>query len=272
MQPIQIRDGHLDVSDVGSGEPVVFIQTALTADESLPLSNSHPLARFRRILYHRRGYGRSSPVVIPSSIVRDASDCAALLDQLAIDRAHVVGLSYSGAVALQLAADRPERVHGLVLIEPPPVHTPSALEFRVATERLVATRRTAGPAVALEEFMGVVEGRGWRDHIDDVLKGTSAQMERDSESFFDADLPALLDWTFDITDVASVRSPVLFVGGTESGIWFRQVRDVITGWFPEAETATIEGADHSLALTHSEEIGRAVAAFLDRHRLSGHAD
>ena len=60
-----------------------------------------------------------------ASIIRDATDCANLLTELAVDRAHVVGLSYSGAVGLQLAADAPERTHTLTLLEPPPVHTPS---------------------------------------------------------------------------------------------------------------------------------------------------
>jgi pimeloyl-ACP methyl ester carboxylesterase len=58
---------------------------------------------------------------------------------LQIPRAHIVGLSYSGAVAMQLAADAAERVHSLTLLEPPPVHVASAPEFRSANERLFAT-------------------------------------------------------------------------------------------------------------------------------------
>ena len=99
---------------------------------------------YRKILYHRRGYTGSSPDDGQASIVRDATDCANLLTELAVDRAHVVGLSYSGAVALQLAAGAPERAHTLTLLEPPPVHTPSAVAFRAATEELIATRREIG--------------------------------------------------------------------------------------------------------------------------------
>lgn len=271
MQSVPIRDGHLEISDMGSGEPVVFIQTALVANESVPLSSSRWISEYRRILYHRRGYGESSPAATQASISGDVADCVVLLDQLEIARAHVVGLSYSGAVALQLAASFPDRAQSLVLIEPPPTLTPSEPEFRSTSERLLETRRESGAAVALEEIMQLLAGRGWRDRFDALLDGSPEQMERDARTFFDVDLPSLLEWEFGTDDAARVGCPVLYVGGSESGVWFEQVRDVITRWFPNAETVTVEGADHSLALTHPDEIAGAMAAFFFRHPLDARA-
>jgi pimeloyl-ACP methyl ester carboxylesterase len=60
----------------------------------------------------------SSPVDGSRLHARDAADCRALLGVLGIERAHVVGLSYSGPVALQLAVDAPEQVHSLTLLDP----------------------------------------------------------------------------------------------------------------------------------------------------------
>lgn len=143
---VPVTDAELEVFDWGWGEPVVFVQTALTADELRPLANEPALKHgYRKILYHRRGYAGSSPVEGPGSIVRDAADCAALLARMEVDRAHIVGLSYSGAVGLQMAADAQGCTHSLVLIEPPPVHTPSAPEFRAANDRLMQTRRDGDP-------------------------------------------------------------------------------------------------------------------------------
>jgi len=45
-------------------------------------------------------YAGSGPTSGPGSIVRDAADCAALLAALRAEPAHVVGVSYSGAVRL----------------------------------------------------------------------------------------------------------------------------------------------------------------------------
>ena len=91
MSMVTIGAALLEVLDEGSGEPVVFIQTALIADELAPLAD-RLRDQFRTIVYHRRGYGDSTPTAGPGSISRDSADCRALLDALRIPRAHVVGL------------------------------------------------------------------------------------------------------------------------------------------------------------------------------------
>lgn len=269
MQPtsIAVRGAQLEVFDWGSGDPVVFIQTALTADELSPLATDPSLDDYRRILYHRRGYAGSSPVDGPGSIQRDAADCAALLTALDIDRAHIVGLSFSGAIALQLATDAPERVHSLTLIEPPPVHIPSAEEFRAANDQLITSRREQGLEAALDEFLTIVIGPDWQQDAEDALPGSSAQMRQDVATFFDTDLPALLTWRFGPDDAARTECPVLYVGGSESGPWFAEVHELILGWIPHAEDIIIDGAGHSLALTRAPCIANALPAFLERNPL-----
>jgi pimeloyl-ACP methyl ester carboxylesterase len=238
----------------------------LTADELRPLARGPALEDgYRKILYHRRGYAASSPVGGPGSIPRDAADCAALLTAMGIERAHIVGLSYSAVVGLQLAADAPDRTHSLTLVEPPPVHTPSAPEFRAANDRLLRIRRERGSAAALDEFLTIVVGPNWREVVEGHVPGAAAQMERDTVTFFDSDLPALLGWQFGLADARRISCPVLHIGGTDSGPWFAEVRDLILGWLPRAKDVVIDGADHSLALTHASEIASALVAFLRRH-------
>ena len=63
MRLVEVGGIELEVQDVGTGDPVVLVQTALTADELAPLAE-HLVARgaYRTIVYHRRGYASSSPV------------------------------------------------------------------------------------------------------------------------------------------------------------------------------------------------------------------
>jgi len=265
---VAVRGARLAVFDWGSGEPVLFVQTALTADELRPLATHPALDGYRKILYHRRGYAGSSPDDGQASIVRDATDCANLLSELAVERAHLVGLSYAGAVALQLAAEAPERTHTLTLLEPPPVHTPSALAFRAANAKLLATRQEMGLAAALDEFLTMLMGSDWQQVAEDQLPGSSAQMRQDVGTFFDADVPALLGWQFGPEDASRIGCPVLHVGGSESGLWFAEVRELMLAWFPSAEDVVIEGADHSLALTHTAEIARALGRFFGHHQIT----
>ena len=266
MRLVEVGGITLEVHDVGRGDPVVLVQTALTADELVPLADRLvDRGGYRAIVYHRRGYANSSPVQGPGSVVRDAADCRDLIVALGLGKVHIVGYSYSGAVGLQLAVDAAENVHTLTLIEPPPVHVPSAAEFRAANARLQEVRRARGPVTALEEFLGLVIGPNWRTEVEQRLPGAAKQMQRDTTTFFDTDLPALLSWRFDAEDAERVACPVLHVSGTDSGPWFAEVRDLVLTWLPQAEDVLLAGADHSLALTHTPQIADALADFLGRH-------
>jgi pimeloyl-ACP methyl ester carboxylesterase len=162
LELLQVSGASLEVSDWGVGEPIIFIQTALTADELLPLARESVLKDFRKIVYHRRGYAGSSPVNGQASIQRDALDCIAVLKALRAAPAHIVGYSYSGAVALVVAAQNPESVRTLTLIEPPPVHTSFADEFQAANEELFRSRQDKGSQAALDDFLMLVIGADWR--------------------------------------------------------------------------------------------------------------
>ena len=267
---VPVPDGALEVEVRGDGEPVVLIQTALVADELRPLGDLLLRDGDRQVIgYHRRGYGRSTPARGPGSIASDALDCHQLLDGLGIDRAHVIGVSYGAAVALQLAALVPDRVQSLCVIEPPPRDVPSAPGFLAANAELQADHQRYGTAVALERFMVRLEGPRWRHDLEQHLPGALAQVERDAATFFLADSPALVDWRFGAADAARITQPVLYVGGTESGPWFAEMRERLLEWLPQAEDLVVEGADHSLVLTHVEEIASAVTSFLHRHPIDG---
>ena len=173
-------------------------------------------------------------------------------------------MSYSGAVALQLAADSPSCVHSLVLLEPPPVHVPSAAQFFTANAQLMQDYHTHGPVVGLDRFLTRVIGPDWRAAIERTLPGAADQMQQDTSTFFDTDLPALLAWKFGAEDARRITQPVLHIGGSESGQWFAEVRDLMLTWLPQAEDVVLAEADHSLALTHPAEVAAALVAFLRR--------
>jgi hypothetical protein len=91
------------------------------------------------------------------------------------------------------------------------VHTSSAPEFRAANDRLIRIRRAEGPVVALDDFLTTVIGADWRAVIERHVAGAAEQMERDTVTFFDTDLPELLDWRFGPPDARQITCPVLHV-------------------------------------------------------------
>jgi pimeloyl-ACP methyl ester carboxylesterase len=76
-----------------------------------PLLEPH----FRVLVMDNRGVGRSDPCRPGFSTADMADDCASVLDQSGVHRAHVFGLSLGGMVSQQLALRHPGRVASLVL-------------------------------------------------------------------------------------------------------------------------------------------------------------
>jgi pimeloyl-ACP methyl ester carboxylesterase len=133
MELAQIDGRALEYEIRGAGEPVVLVHGAHVADAFAPLLAEPVLTeRYQLILYHRRGFAGSTHPDGPLSIVQQARDCRALMQHLGVQRAHVVGHSYGGVIALQLALDAPEAVHSLALLEPALLTVPSTPQFMEA--------------------------------------------------------------------------------------------------------------------------------------------
>jgi 3-oxoadipate enol-lactonase len=99
----------------GSGPTIVLLH-GFTLD--LRMWNAQMAAftpHYQVLLYDLRGFGGSA---LPDSTSYDhADDLSALLDQLGIERAAIVGLSMGGGVALDFALAYPERVRALILAD-----------------------------------------------------------------------------------------------------------------------------------------------------------
>ena len=67
------------------------------------------------IAYDHRGIGASSHLDGPITIRELADDAAGLLEALALDSVHVLGISMGGMIAQELALAHPERVRTLTL-------------------------------------------------------------------------------------------------------------------------------------------------------------
>jgi pimeloyl-ACP methyl ester carboxylesterase len=220
-------------------------------------------ARHRVICYDHRGIGDSERGAGPLSVASLAEDAAALLDSLAIERAHLLGWSLGSAVAQELALVHPERVGSLVLWGT----WPAADGFQRAM--LGALRRpwAAGDVTGGLSALSLVFSREFLD-----APGTAARLQEWLPAFphsesqirtvleqFDADL------AHDTRDrLANVKSRTLVLVGE---------RDVITPeWQGAAVAAAIPGARlevfrgphsaHAVGIERAAEVIPLVLQFL----------
>lgn len=268
MQRATVNGVELEYEVRGSGEPVLLISPMVT-DGFLPFLSASTLVDHHSLIwYHKRGWAGSTQALPPVSIEDHSADAAALLEHLHVRRAHVAGHSSGAPVALQLALDRPDLVHTLILLEPSLLSVPSA---QALLERAAPAFEAYGAGEherAVVEFLSVVSGlesRACRAVIDEHVPGGIAQAIQDADTFFGVELPALAAWKLDADEAVTISQPVLSVRGTDTGRLWVEVAELLRSRLPHVDELLIEGVGHLLHMQRPEPVVRGVAEFLDRH-------
>jgi pimeloyl-ACP methyl ester carboxylesterase len=264
---------ELEYETRGGGEPVVLVHAGIFAEWFKPLVDEPALtSRYRVVSYHRMGYARSGRLMGPVSIAQQAAHLRALMRQLGIERAHVVGHSSGGNIALQLALDNPHMVHSLVLMEPALPVTALGPERMLATRAAMApvleAYRAGDKARAIDGFMRGVSGPDYRAVLEQALPGSFEQAVLDADTFFGQELPSLQRWSLTREDASRLTQPTLSVVGAKSQqlspIWSARHEMLLT-WLPRAEGLVVPEATHLLHVEHPRAVAEALAAFFARH-------
>lgn len=107
---------ELNYRQVGDGPDIVFIHGLAANHAFWNLQLLLPIARqYRATTYDLRGHGYSEMPGSGYSSGSMVADLIGLLDALEIDRAHLVGHSFGGVVAVHCAALHPDRVASLTV-------------------------------------------------------------------------------------------------------------------------------------------------------------
>ncbi|MDI6908471.1 4,5:9,10-diseco-3-hydroxy-5,9,17-trioxoandrosta-1(10),2-diene-4-oate hydrolase [Nocardioides sp.] len=107
---------------VGGGLPLIMLHgggPGASAWSNFGSALPRFAASFRTLLVDQPGFGASDkPPVVGNYYRHSADHVVALLDELGIDRVHLLGNSLGGGTAMRLALDHPDRVGRLVLMGP----------------------------------------------------------------------------------------------------------------------------------------------------------
>lgn len=120
---VEVNGVALKVTSGGSGEPLVVVHggPGLGADYLIP--HFAPLAdSYRLVFFDQRGCGGSTGDEDPSAITVEnlVADLEGLRQALDFDRMALIGQSFGALVAIRYAAEHPDRVTSLLLLEPAP--------------------------------------------------------------------------------------------------------------------------------------------------------
>jgi pimeloyl-ACP methyl ester carboxylesterase len=270
MHNADINGVTLELSDRGSGEPVVFVHGSM-GDECAAVLIEPALAnQFRVIHYHRRGYGNSERPETPVSMREQAADCRAVMQHVGIERAHFVGQSYGGVILLQTALDFPDVVHSLALLEPAlPSVLGNSQAFTEMVGKVVALYSSGDKAGAIARFAEEVAGADFRAAADRTLPpGYFERWVADADTIFQSDLPALQPWQFTGEDAARITQPVLNLRGANTTPYFKEIYETVRTWLPHAEHSELANATHGVLQMNPKGTAERLVAFFSHHPIT----
>jgi esterase len=237
----QINGIGLYYEERGEGDAIVCIHgggsSALLWAEAV-----EQLARLGRVIaYDRRGCTRSErpEPYERTTVAEQADDAATLLETLAAAPAVVIGRSYGGAVAADLALRYPDCVRALVLLEGDALGlSPAGLEWtRAIRDRLRQVAAERGVDAVYEALVDEVMGEGVWDSFPDEVRETLA---RNSPALL-AELHYVDEPMPDAAALAMIDKPVLLVAASESPPPQREMTAAMAQALPDARTALVAG-------------------------------
>jgi pimeloyl-ACP methyl ester carboxylesterase len=229
----------------GSGEPLLLIQgmsgTHVSWGEPfLGALREH----FEVIAFDNRGIGLSAPVDGPFTIAEMAEDTEALMGELGLESAHVVGISMGGMIAQDLVLAHPERLRSLTLgctycggpgsQLMPEANARKLMEGLSSGDRDKAIR--AGYEVNLSPAFRADEGRFAAFHeMATTVPAAKQTIELQVQAIFGHDTSGRL---------GEISTPTLVIHGTEDGVLPYPNGESIASLIPSARLETLEGVGH----------------------------
>lgn len=151
-----VAQRSLSYLDLGSGQPVVFVHGGHGGWYHW-IANLESLAERRRVIApDLPGFGASSPPTETFSLEVAAQSVFDLLDELDVRRFDLVAFSFGSCVAGYMAANRPDRVRTLTLVNPAGMGPVSAFLSGIQAEASEVARNEGmegGVEVSLKRIM-----------------------------------------------------------------------------------------------------------------------
>lgn len=242
----------------GTGPPVIFSHGLFMDHEMFAPQVAALRRRYRCITWDERGHGLSaSDRLAPFSYYDSASDVAALLRHLGIEKAVLAGMSQGGFLSLRCALTHPEIVRALVLIDTQAgLEDPEAMKgYLQLTDEWAETGLKESTADIVESII-----------LGDAWPGAGAWREKWGR-FSGVNVKGCmrtLSTRDDITArLADIKVPALVIHGDKDAAIELSLAETLTAGLRKVKLVVVKGAGHAANLTHPETVNPAIAAFLD---------
>ncbi|MGQ0586823.1 MAG: alpha/beta fold hydrolase [Gammaproteobacteria bacterium] len=256
MGVLRVEGARLYYQLAGSGPPLVLLHglgaSGLDWEYQVPEFSKH----FRVVVPDFRGHGASDRTG-DYSVQRFADDTWRLLDRLRIAAPTLVGHSMGGAVAMQMALDRPGCVPRMVLTNT----LPSFRTDTVGKRFMLWTRLMMMSLLGPRRLAEIMTRRSYPRADQAALRARVAKRNaRNDRNVYAATIRALTRWSVE-DRVAQLAMPVLVMAAEHDYVQRLDVERFVST-LPNGWLRHFPGARHGLPLEMPAEFNGAVLEFL----------
>jgi esterase len=244
---VRVNGVSLYYEEHGSGDSIVGLHGAGSSAAFWSETAPELATRGRTILYDRRGHFRSErPEPYATNVHEQADDAAALIDALAAAPAIVIGRSYGGAIAIDLALRYADLVRALVQLEGDGGLSLSRTAMRELVElsEPVFAAADADMSTVGETLIRLALGdEAWEDFPDEakeIFTGNGPAIVAELRGGFP-------DVT--VEQLETIDLPTLLVAARDSAFDYTEVTDIVASAMPSARVEWVEGG-HAINPAH----------------------
>lgn len=263
MSELKLAGGSLHYESRGEGMAVLLLHAfplglAMWDPQASAFGSTHQVIRF-----DARGFGGSAPGDGMLTMERIADDALALLDELAVQRVFLVGLSMGGYAAFAFYRRHSERVAGLVLADTrAEADTP---EGRRSRSQLAERVRKEGPAAAAEAFLPNLLGEtSQRERPALVARVREMILANPAQGIVDG-LMGLAARADSASTLREIRVPTLVLCGSEDTLTPPEQAEAMATAVRGGHLEVIPKAGHLASLENPEAFNTALSLFLLRN-------
>lgn len=271
MPAIELNGARFAYSDHGHGEPIIALHCSGSSGGQWRRLAEALGDRFRVLAPDLHGCGGSPPWRghRPITFADEAAIVGALLE-LCGGRAHLVGHSFGGAVALHAARLHAPRVRSLALIEPVAFH----LLREGDEEDAAALREITGVADMVRHALASGDYLAGFGRFVDYWSGPGAwaAVPPGKHAALAGSLGAVaLNFWAGLNDptgaehFAQVDAPALVVRGNRSPLAGRRVAARVAEVLTDARLVTVDGVGHMAPVTHPDAVNRLIRVHVEAH-------
>jgi 3-oxoadipate enol-lactonase len=248
---------------LGRGTPVAFLNGVMMTAQSWVLQTSVVRAHYRCVMHDFRGQLLSEKPQRRWRLEDHVDDLGALLDELGIDRCHLVGTSYGGEVGMLFAIRHPDRATSITVISSvseidAELDSAVSLWAETALSSPESLYRVSVPFNFSESFIAANP---------ELIDQGEARLAAVPDDFFTAFARLVEAFrSIDFTDeLDCIECPTLVMVGELDRLKPPRFSRLIAERIRGAEFLMVPGAGHAVVIERSDEVNAAILGFLQKH-------